>query len=151
DAIPLSEALDALDALMASNAVQAGVVQVDWKDYLRKTVSRMPARFAGLVGESNTETTTSATGSTAHDILEADAVTLPLLLETYVRDQLARAMGTSPKQIDMQQPLLNLGLDSLIAVDVRNRLHADLGVNVPLTQLMQSASGRAVAAYVTEQ
>src|SRR6516165_429243 len=128
---------------MASNAVQVGVVQVDWKDYLRKTISRMPARFVGLIGDSDSETATSATRSTAHDILEADAAVLPLLLETYVRDQLARVMGTSPKQIDMQQPLLNLGLDSLIAVDLRNRLHADLGVNVPLAKLMQSASGRA--------
>ena len=84
-------------------------------------------------------------------ILEADAAALPTLLETYIRDHLARAMGTSPARIDTQQSLLSLGLDSLIALEVRNRINADLGMNVPLTRLMQSESIRALAAYVAER
>ena len=85
------------------------------------------------------------------DILEADAAALPSLLETYMRDHLARAMGTSPARIDLQQSLFNLGLDSLIAVEVRNRINADLGVNVPLAKLMKSASVSALVLYVGEQ
>ena len=93
----------------------------------------------------------STVGSPVHEILGADETTLPLLLETYIRDHFARAMGASPAQIDLQHSLLNLGLDSLIAVDVRNRVNADLGINVPLAKFMQSASIRALAAYVAEQ
>jgi amino acid adenylation domain-containing protein len=150
-AIPVSEALDALDELMSSNAAQVGVVQVEWNVYLRAMISRTPARFAGLVSETGAEADSSTARSRVRDVLEADGAALPLLLETYIRDQLARAMGTSPGQIDIQQPLLNLGLDSLIAVDVRNRIRADLGVNVLLAKLMQSASVRAFAAYLAEQ
>src|SRR5262249_48107694 len=76
---------------------------------------------------------------------------LPSLLKTYIRDLLARAMGTSPARIDSQQSLFNLGLDSLIAMDVRNRIHADLGVNVPLAKLMQSESVTAFVLYIVEQ
>ena len=39
-----------------------------------------------------------------------------------MKDLLARAMGTSPARIDTQQSLRNLGLDPLIAVEVRNRI-----------------------------
>ena len=46
---------------------------------------------------------------------------------------------------------VNLGLDSLIAVEVRNRINADLGMNVPLAKFMQSASINALAAYVAER
>ena len=57
----------------------------------------------------------------------------------------------SPARIDTQQSLLNLGIDSLIAVEVRNRINADLGVNVPLAKFMQSESINTLAAFVAER
>ena len=113
--------------------------------------SRIPARFADLVGETGAEEGRSTANSGVRDILEADAAALPSLLEAYIRDHLARAMGASPARIDTQQSLFNLGLDSLIAMDVRNRINADLGINVPLAKFMQSASVSALAAYVAER
>jgi polyketide synthase 12/epothilone polyketide synthase D len=150
-AMPVSTMLDALDKLMSGNAVQAGVAKIDWKEVLQYTASRIPARFAGLTGEASTEDARSPASSRARDILEADAAALPSLLEDYFRDQLARAIGASPARIDTQQSLLNLGLDSLIAMEVRNRINADLGINVPGSKFMQSVSVSALAAYIAER
>jgi hypothetical protein len=150
-AMPVSEMLDALDELMSSKVVQVGVAQLEWTDLLRSTISRIPARFAELVGKTSAEAGGSTASSRVHDILKADEATLPSLLETYILDHLARAMGTSPARIDVQQPLLNLGVDSLIAVAVRNQIHADLGVSVPFMKLLPSASVKALTAYVAEQ
>ena len=138
--MPVSETLDALDELMPSNAVQVVVARGRMERLLRLTASRIPARFAGLIGETGGEDGRSNASSRVREILEADAATLPSLLETYIRDHLARAMGASPARIDVQQSLLSLGLDSLIAVEVRNRINADLGMNVPLAKFMQGAS-----------
>jgi NADPH:quinone reductase-like Zn-dependent oxidoreductase/thioesterase domain-containing protein/acyl carrier protein len=150
-AMPLSETLAALDELMSSNAVQVGVAQLEWKALLRSTFSRIPARFGDLAGEGGAEEGRATASTYLRVILEADAATLPSLLETYIRDDVARAMGASPARIDTQQSLLSLGLDSLIAVEVRNRINDDLGVNVSLAKFMQSASISALAAYVAEQ
>jgi len=61
-------------------------------------------------------------------------------------------MGTSPARIDTQQSLRNLGLDSLIAVEVRNRINAELGMNVPLAKFMQSDSSiSALSSFVAER
>ena len=128
-----------------------GSGEVEWKDLLRLTASRIPARFAGLLGETDGEDGRSKTSSRVREILEADAATLPPLLETYIRDHLARAMGASPARIDVQQSLVSLGLDSLIAVEVRNRINADLGMNVPLAKFMQGASINSLAAYIAER
>src|SRR5262249_23200742 len=149
--MPLSETLDALDELMSSDAVQVAAAQVEWKGIFRVTGSRIPARYSGLVGDAVAEEGRSTASSGARDILEAEEAALPSLLERYMRDLLARAMGTSPARIDLQQSLFNLGVDSLIAVEVRNRVHADLGVNVPLAKLMKSASISSFAVYVGEQ
>jgi acyl carrier protein len=59
-------------------------------------------------------------------------------------------MGTSPARIDAQQSLLSLGLDSLIALELRNRINGDFGFNVPLTRILQSTSLSAFAAYIAE-
>jgi acyl carrier protein len=150
-AIPASGMLDALDALVSSNAVQAAVAQLEWKEFSRSMGSRAPARFADLAGGSNAEEVRSTASTYVRDILEADEAARPPLLEAYIRDHMARAMGASPARIDTQQSLLNLGLDSLIAVDVRNRISADLGLNVSLATFMQCASINSLAAYMAER
>jgi acyl transferase domain-containing protein/acyl carrier protein/phospholipid N-methyltransferase len=149
--IPVSGMLDALDDLMSSDAVQVGVAQIDWKDVARSMGSRVPARFADLTGGAGAEEGRSTESSYVRAILEADEAALPSLLETYIRDHLARAMGTSPARIDTQRSLLSLGLDSLIAVVVRNRISVDLALNIPLATFMQFASISALAEYMAER
>jgi NADPH:quinone reductase-like Zn-dependent oxidoreductase/short-subunit dehydrogenase/SAM-dependent methyltransferase/acyl carrier protein len=151
-AMPLSETLDALDALMSGDAVQVAVAEVEWKGLLRSMGSRTSARYSSLVGDTSAEKGGTTAGSGAHEILEADEAALPALLESYIRDLLARAMGTSPARIDSQQSLRNLGLDSLIAVEVRNRINTELGMNVPLAKFMQSESSiGALVSFVAER
>jgi acyl transferase domain-containing protein/short-subunit dehydrogenase/acyl carrier protein len=149
-AVPVSGMLDALDELMCSDAVQIAVAQLDWKDLLRAMGSRVPARFADLAGGTNAAEGVAGAISYARAILEADSTTRSTLLETYIRHHVAHAMGAAPANIDTQRSLLNLGLDSLIAVNVRNRIKADFGVNVSLTTFMQGASIKALAAYLAE-
>ena len=151
-AMPLFETLDTLDALMSSDAVQVGVAEVEWKGLLRSMGPRTPARYSGLGGDAGAENGRSTASSGVHDILEADEATLPSLLEAYIRDLLARAMGTSPARIDSQRSLRDLGLDSLIAVEVRNRINTELGMNVPLAKFMQSESSiSALVLHVAER
>jgi short-subunit dehydrogenase/acyl carrier protein len=150
-AVPLSESLDTLFELMGSNAVQVAVAQVDWKPLLQMTFSSNPARFSDLAGEAAAREDHANLNSRVRDILESDAAGLSPLLESYIRDHLARAMGASPSRIDVQQSLLSLGLDSLIAVEVRNRVNADLGINLPLAKFMQGATISTLAAYIAER
>jgi NAD(P)-dependent dehydrogenase (short-subunit alcohol dehydrogenase family)/acyl carrier protein len=150
-AVPASGMLDALDELMSSNAVQVGAARLDWSELSRSIGSRVPGRFAELAGANTAQEGRSTANPYLRDIIEADRASRPPLLEAYVRHHLARAMGASPTRIDTQQPLLNLGLDSLIAVDVRNRISADFGLNISLATFMQCASIKALAAYMAER
>src|SRR5262249_29989443 len=119
-AMPLAETLDALDELMSSDAVQVAVAQVEWKSLLPSMGSRIPARYSDLVGDTRVEEGRSSASSGVRDILEAEDAALPSVLEGYIRDVVARATRTSPGRIDSQQSLVNLGLDSLMATEMRN-------------------------------
>ena len=150
-AIPIADILDVLDELLSSNAVQVGVAQMRWKNYLSSVGTRIPARLAGLGGENAAGESHSTESPGVHDILKADTITRPALLVTYIRDILARTMGASPARIDTQQPLAHLGLDSLMAVEIRNRIKADLGINISIAKLAQGMSVSSLASDIAEQ
>jgi len=61
------------------------------------------------------------------------------LLE-YVKQQLATALESEVEDIDIFQPLLNLGIDSLMAVEFKNRVTKVTGVEIPLVKLMEGSN-----------
>jgi NADPH:quinone reductase-like Zn-dependent oxidoreductase/acyl carrier protein len=148
--MPVADTLDALDELMAGRAVQVGVARLDWKEVLRMLPARLPGRFTGLATDAGADVGSSAAASRVREIVEADAEALPSLLETYLRDVFARAMQSSPAQIDPKQSLLNLGLDSLISVEVRNRINDDFAINIPMAKFKQGASVEDLAVHMAE-
>jgi acyl carrier protein len=149
--MPIADVLDGIDDLLASDAVQVTLAKVDWSELRQLAGSKLPARVAGLVSELDVETAGGTGDARPRHILNADAEARPALLEGYIRDHLARAIGASPSRIDPHQSLLSLGLDSLIAVEVRNRINSDFGLNVPLAKIIQSASVGTLACYLAER
>ncbi len=54
-------------------------------------------------------------------------------LQSHIRALVARVLKTSPDLLDSEQPLLSLGLDSLMTVELQHRLEEQLDVKLPLT------------------
>ena len=61
---------------------------------------------------------------------------MPLLLE-YLRDLVGRVIGISGRKLSENQPLSELGLDSLMALELRTPIESDLAITLPLAKLMQ--------------
>ena len=63
------------------------------------------------------------------------------LLDSFVVDQLRRVLALSATQdIDFEVSLLNLGMDSLMAMELRNQLQAAVGVHVAAADLIGGAT-----------
>ncbi|HLX07843.1 MAG TPA: condensation domain-containing protein, partial [Thermoanaerobaculia bacterium] len=62
------------------------------------------------------------------------------LLEPWLRQAAAAALGVGAARLDAGQPLSAYGLDSLAAVEVQSRLQTALGVEVGIAELLAGAS-----------
>jgi myxalamid-type polyketide synthase MxaE and MxaD len=62
------------------------------------------------------------------------------VLDEYLRGQTARVLQLSAADLDFRQPLNRMGIDSLMAVELRNILESELGVGVPLVTLLEGSS-----------
>jgi acyl-CoA synthetase (AMP-forming)/AMP-acid ligase II/acyl carrier protein len=67
------------------------------------------------------------------------------LLTSYLQQQVARVLRVSPNRVKPQQPLSTFGLDSLMVLELKNRLEVDLGIPICAADFFQGASVTQIA------
>ena len=65
-----------------------------------------------------------------------------------VREEVASALGLAPRDVAPDRSLLELGLNSLMAIEIRQQLAQQLALPLPATLLFQSPTAEKVAATV---
>ena len=72
-------------------------------------------------------------------------------LEVRLRRQVARVLELPTARLDINQPLTNLGLDSLLAVELGHMIANELGVDVPTVTLVNGPSIVELVALINEK
>ena len=149
--LPADLLLDTLGKLLQRGAVQTSVVAQDWQRMSKLRIVGNLARYDSLLSGTPGD---EADGAGTH-LLDALMAVEPgeqqAFLETHIREQLAKILGTSPAKVDIEKPLLDLGLDSLMALEIANRIQSDVGVKIPPMKFMEGLTVSGLAALVIEQ
>ena len=72
-------------------------------------------------------------------------------LESYLQALVAKVLAVEPSQVNPQQPLSTLGLDSLMAIELRDDIETSLGVVSPMSILLQGPNITQLAKDVLNQ
>lgn len=139
----------ALDAIFAGSAAQIAVLPVDWQVFARTQsrgsspvfarVMRAAAKAAPRrgVADASAAVIAASVGSTLMDDLAGTVLARrSAVLRTYLRTRIAKTLGLSDGTVvDDRQPLRDVGLDSLLAIELRNVLGTAIGRALPATLL----------------
>ncbi len=153
-AIPVQEALQALEVVLQRQPTQFGALRMDWARWRQASaLGQISRRFLDLSQESDaTETAVASTAcSVRQQLLNASVEQRQEVLVNILREKLARVLGAAIGQIGFDQPLLSLGIDSLMAVDIRNWIEQELRCSVPVVELMGSPGLMALTEQLLSQ
>jgi acyl carrier protein len=148
----VEEGLRVLDSILLEKPAQVGAGLIQW--------NRIPAGY-GLVDDERAQTAAESgsrqvrqteadsQGSLLDRLGQAPDARRKALLFDHVLAIALRVLGfPASRQIDPQQPLNELGLDSLMTVEFRNLLAADVQQNLPSTLLFNYPTLDEVTSYV---
>jgi aryl carrier-like protein len=68
-----------------------------------------------------------------------------------VREEVALVMGLEVAAVDVRRGLFEMGLDSLMALDLKNRLRSAIGLDVPATVVFEFPTVEAMAGYLDDR
>jgi acyl transferase domain-containing protein/acyl carrier protein len=140
-------ALDAMERILGCGAVQASVLHFHWRRLFEPDFffSRSPL-LKGLKALRAAARPEPARAPEPGREPAAAAAADEKEVEAVVRREVARVLGHREGQsLDVEAPLLELGLDSLMAVQLRNSLGQALGVDLPLAEVLSGASAADLA------
>jgi len=147
DATPAHEALADLGRLTSVGATRVAVGKFDLQRLSQMLPGARVPRFLPIVPK-GTAASLQAEETLAELLKKTPESERRALVLARVREQAARVLGTSAAQVNVDQPLAELGLDSLMAVELAGGLERDIGQPVSVMQMLSAGSLSAIAELV---
>ena len=147
------QALDVLEHALEQHRTTVMAARLDWTRWAvaSPTAATSPRfrRFAANASAETAGTRQAARATMAVDL--SDPATRRQRIDQYLREKIARVLGASAASIEPDRPLTEIGLDSLIAVELMTTLRIDIGLELPVVKLLQGVSMNGLATLALEQ
>lgn len=149
--MPSDAALDAMGAVLAAGIPQIAVASVDW-EVLRPLYEARRRRpiLSRLGGHAPSKLRGREERKDLRKKLESvPAAARKDVILAFVKGEVARVLGlANADAVDPEQGLFDMGMDSLMAVDVKSRLEAGVGHPLPSTLTFNYPTVAALAGFL---
>src|SRR5262249_11312778 len=143
DPIAPARGLDLLGKLLWHDAAQVGVVRINWPRFSQAFFrGATPAFFQAFNSLSYQDAPSEVPGAQTKgpsqllaQLKAARPAARRALLTTYVCTQIAHVLRSTPAAVQPRQGLFDAGLDSLMAIELKDTLAGELGLALPQTFL----------------
>jgi acyl carrier protein len=140
--IPAAQALAGLPAMIASGLPMVAFADTNWAEARRF----LPILATPLFSESRAKVSPSPVDASLAERLASLGSEAALdLLKTVVAEEAATILRLPGEGIDPSRPLSEMGMDSLMAVELRLALENRLRVDLPLVSLTEGTSVASIA------
>lgn len=148
----VQQATDCLEYALQTKAIQLSVLRNDWRVWRGLGITnRVPPRFADLlIYDSNESGQAGSQLATAAKLRSAHAEERLGLVDQALRSKTASLLGIPVAQISADRALLEMGLDSLMAVEMRNWIESHMEIPLPISSLMRNESFAELSSQISE-
>jgi acyl transferase domain-containing protein/acyl carrier protein len=145
------QALDMLERVWRCETPQVAVMPMNWREW----ASRHPGAaasplLASLTGPVRGRPHSGAWPS-ASELRAADRTDRASLIAGALGAHVSHVLGCTPDRIDADQPLTTMGIDSLMAVEIRNRIETEWGLTLPMVQMLEGPTLSGLSAHLADQ
>src|SRR5262249_51713623 len=148
-ALSPGEVMSLLESSLVAGNTQVAAIRVDWAKW-RQSFRSMQEN--PLLGRILTSVEAHESGGVTSDWRRIIESTAPKdrepIITAAVRDVIASVLRVKPESLRNDQPLTDLGLDSLMGVEIENSLEAAIGVALPPTSLMRARTIGQIASLI---
>ena len=152
------QGIEILEQLFSSSTQQVGVLPVHWPAFLSQFPEDMAPPFlqdvtpapAPVEEEIRHEPRQQVSASDLRrQLAQAPKDKQQELLVSYIRSSMAQSLKLAATELDVDQPLNTLGVDSLLAVEFKKRIRTDLDIDIPVVSMLEGLSIKALAARIS--
>jgi thioester reductase-like protein len=142
-AFRMDEALRVLGRMILQDSVQVAAARLDWRTLSRACPNLARSNTYAAVARESSDSDRS--GSLLARLQAASADSRPGMVEDFIAAAVAGVFGVASDKVDRTAPLTSLGLDSLMAVELTNRIERELCTNIPMGSLLGGPSIQTLA------
>jgi acyl carrier protein len=151
------EGLEALEWSLQQSEIQVGVLAAEWSEILKPHMpGEEPALFREIAREYRERTVKKQVQVVEKSLRRQLEATVPnkrkTLLLNHIRQKAAGVLSVNnANTIDIHQPLQSMGLDSLMAVELRNNLGQSVEMPLSATLLFEYSTISELADYLARE
>jgi len=150
--ITTSQALQAMERLLLQRATHVGVLNIDWRKWSKLASTSTSPRFDLLMSpDALTLQTGGDQGHIRNVVLAAPDEQRKQIIESFLKDQVARVLGTTAAKLESERPLNELGLDSLMMIELKNKTEKEIGLMLSTVELMRGPTISTLALALLQQ
>lgn len=147
------QALEVMGAVISAGIPQIAVASIDWEALRSLYEARKRRPFLTRLGSTGTKAATARPRGAKKDLPSrlkgVSGNERKDIVLAFVQGEVARILGIpKPEGIDPDQGLFDMGLDSLMAVDLKSRLESGVGQPLPSTLTFNYPSVGALANFL---
>ena len=149
--ITAEQGMAAMELVLAADRAHTGVFSLDAQQWFTSFPAAQESSLFAKLAESQAATIERGDGGRIRAELDAtDPAQRPARLAAAIADEI-RAVLRSTEPLQHDQAMESLGLDSLMALELRNRLEASLGIKLPAALIWAFPTISALAGALCER
>jgi natural product biosynthesis luciferase-like monooxygenase protein len=155
-AIPPAQGLKLLERLILENPVHIAAAALNWPQFFQSSPGTETSLLLSAMARERSAPPPVRRGAITgwslgrEQLLATEPAERPQLLESCLSESVARVLGLPASKINRHRPLTELGLDSLMAIEIRTAIQENLGVALSLVGFLREPTLAKIAATILE-